>query len=141
MTIAILPEISALFALVFARVGALIMLLPGLGERVILSRARLSVAVFVALMMVPLVRDRLVVPQAPQAVIALLLGELMVGLAIGIAARILVGTLQTAGTIIANQLGLGFAMTVDPAGGAQNAAGRGLGADAGPPPHRPGRDL
>jgi flagellar biosynthetic protein FliR len=120
MTIAILPEISALFALVFARVGALIMLLPGLGERVILSRARLSVAVFVALMMVPLVRDRLVVPQAPQAVIGLLLSELMVGLAIGIAARILVGTLQTAGTIIANQLGLGFAMTVDPAGGAQN---------------------
>lgn len=120
MTIAVLPELSALFALVFARVGTLVMLLPGLGERVILSRARLSIAVFLALMMIPVARTGMSVPQTGPGVVSLLLGELMVGLVLGISARILIGTLQTAGTIIANQLGLGFAMTVDPSGGMQN---------------------
>ena len=33
MQIAVLPEISALFVLVFARVGTLVMLMPGIGER------------------------------------------------------------------------------------------------------------
>ena len=49
MQIAILPEISALFVLVLARVGTLVMLMPGIGERFSLSRARLSLAFFVAL--------------------------------------------------------------------------------------------
>ena len=120
MTIAILPELTALFALVFARVGTLVMLLPGLGERIILSRARLSIAVFIALMMVPVARTGMAVPQTAPAVISLLLGEIMVGFVLGISSRILISTLQTAGTIIANQLGLGFAMTVDPTAGVQN---------------------
>ncbi len=48
MQIAILPEISAIFVLVFARVGTLVMLMPGIGERFIFSRARLSLAFFIA---------------------------------------------------------------------------------------------
>ena len=44
MQIAILPEISAVFMLVFARVGTLVMLMPGIGERFIFSRARLVAA-------------------------------------------------------------------------------------------------
>jgi flagellar biosynthesis protein FliR len=120
MTVSILPELTALFALVFARVGTLVMLLPGLGERIILSRARLSVAVFLALLMIPVARSGLQMPQTGPAVVQMLLGELMVGLILGVSARILISTLQTAGTIIANQLGLGFAMTMDPTGGVQN---------------------
>ena len=54
MQIAILPEISAIFVLVFARVGTLVMLMPGIGERFIFSRARLSLAFFIALMIVPI---------------------------------------------------------------------------------------
>lgn len=120
MNVSFLPELSALFVLVFARVGTLVMLLPGLGERIILSRARLSVAVFLALALLPMARTGMSLPQTPQATVALLFGELLVGLILGISARILIGALQTAGTIVANQLGLGFAMSVDPVGGAQN---------------------
>jgi flagellar biosynthesis protein FliR len=48
--------------------------------------------------------------------------ELFIGILLGLAARIIVGTLQTAGTIIAQQLGLAFAMSVDPAMGGQQAS-------------------
>jgi flagellar biosynthetic protein FliR len=122
MQIAILPEISALFVLVFARVGTLVMLMPGIGERFIFSRARLSLAFFVALMIVPMVRPSLRVPTDASGVVALLVGEVLIGLLIGLSARLVMACLQTAGTLVAQSMGLGFAMTVDPTGGAQNPA-------------------
>jgi flagellar biosynthetic protein FliR len=120
MQIAILPELSALFVLVFARVGTLVMLMPGIGERLILSRARLSLAFFVALVILPMARSTITVPQDPAGLGGLLISEILVGLVIGATVRLLMGALQTAGFIIAQTLGLGFAVTVDPTGGLQN---------------------
>lgn len=120
MQIAILPEISALFVLVFARVGTLVMLMPGIGERFIFSRARLSLAFFIALMIVPIARPTLRVPGDVSGVVTLLVGELLIGLVIGLCARLVMACLQTAGTLVAQTMGLGFAMTVDPTGGMQN---------------------
>ncbi len=120
MQIAILPEISALFVLVFARVGTLVMLMPGIGERFILSRARLSLAFFVALVMLPMARGTITLPSEPAAVGGLLISEILIGLALGSCVRLLMGALQTAGLIVAQTMGLGFAMTVDPSGGMQN---------------------
>jgi flagellar biosynthetic protein FliR len=122
MQIAILPEISALFVLVFARVGTLVMLMPGIGERFIFSRARLSLAFFIALMLVPVARPSLSVPADMPGLVALLVGEILIGLVIGVCARLVMAALQTAGTIIAQTMGLGFAMTVDPTAGLQNPA-------------------
>jgi flagellar biosynthetic protein FliR len=120
MQIAILPEISALFVLVFARVGTLVMLMPGIGERFIFSRARLSLAFFIALMLVPVARPALSVPADMPGLVALLVGEILIGLVIGLCARLVMAALQTAGTIVAQSMGLGFAMTVDPTAGLQN---------------------
>ncbi|KRE00429.1 flagellar biosynthetic protein FliR [Bosea sp. Root381] len=120
MQIAILPEISAVFVLVFARVGTLVMLMPGIGERFIFSRARLSLAFFVALMLVPMARPLLRLPPDMPGVVGLLVSEILIGLVIGVCARFVMACLQTAGTIVAQSMGLGFAMTVDPAGGTQN---------------------
>ncbi|MCU4180606.1 flagellar biosynthetic protein FliR [Bosea sp. BH3] len=120
MQIAILPEISALFVLVFARVGTLVMLMPGIGERFIFSRARLSLAFFIALMLLPVARPVLRVPTDMTGVSTLLISELLIGLIIGLSARLVMAALQTAGTLVAQAMGLGFAMTVDPTGGMQN---------------------
>lgn len=120
MQIAILPEISAIFVLVFARVGTMVMLMPGIGERFIFSRARLSLAFFIALMLSPMVRPLLHVPADVPGVVSLLLGEVLIGLALGLCARFVMACLQSAGTIVAQTMGLGFAMTVDPTGGMQN---------------------
>lgn len=120
MQIAILPEISALFVLVFARVGTMVMLMPGIGERFVFSRARLSLAFFIALMLAPMARPLISVPADAPGVVGLLLGELLVGLMIGLCARFVMACLQSAGAIVAQTMGLGFAVTVDPTGGLQN---------------------
>ena len=120
MQITILPEISAVFVLVFARVGTLVMLMPGIGERFVFSRSRLSLAFFVALVVLPMARPLLRLPPDMPAVVGLLVGEILIGLVIGVCARFVMACLQTAGTLVAQTMGLGFAMTVDPTGGQQN---------------------
>jgi flagellar biosynthesis protein FliR len=108
--------------LVFARVGTLVMLLPGIGERMIPARIRLAFALLLSLMLFPLARTLLPAAPTPQAAIALLVGEIAVGLVLGLATRMVLAALQTAGNIVAQQLGLAFAMTVDPSMGGQQAA-------------------
>jgi flagellar biosynthetic protein FliR len=120
MQIAILPEISAVFVLVFARVGTMVMLMPGIGERFVFSRSRLSLAFFVALMLLPMMRPLLSLPPDAAGIVRLLLGEVLIGLMIGVCARFVMACLQSAGVIVAQTMGLGFAMTVDPTGGLQN---------------------
>ena len=117
------PDLAASFMLAFARVGTLVMLLPGLGERLVPGRLRLSLALGLTLVLFPLIRTLLPTGRDPAAMIGILAGEVAVGLVLGLAARILMGALQTAGNIVAAQLGLSFAMTVDPTqGGGQEAA-------------------
>lgn len=117
------PGIAALFMIVFARVGVLVMLMPALGERMAPARVRLALAIFLSLAMMPTVRAALP-PQATQgnAVFTTLFLELAIGLMIGLCARIVVASLQTAGNFVSQALGLGFAETVDPSQGGQAAA-------------------
>ena len=117
----LIPEIAAAYLLTFARVGTLVMLLPGIGEQMISPRVRLAFALALTLVLFPMTRPLLPSVGGP-AVIALLIGEVVVGLMLGLATRMVVGALQTAGAIVAQQLGLAFAMSVDPAMGGQQAA-------------------
>lgn len=117
-----LPELATAFMMVFARVGTLVMLLPGLGERLVPGRLRLGLALLLTLILYPLVRTLLPGAREPGAVVASLIGELAVGLVLGVSARMVMGALQIAGSIIAQELGLSFAMTVDPTQGAGQEA-------------------
>ena len=121
----LLPGFAAAFILTFARVGTLIMLMPGLGEQMISGRLRLSLALLVTLVLFPTVRPLLPTGNAALAapvLISLLFGEILIGLMIGLSVRMVVAALQTAGVVISQQLGLSFAMTVDPTMGGQQAA-------------------
>ena len=122
MTFAI-PQLATAFMLTFARVGTLVMLLPGIGERLIPGNLRVAFALLLTLIFFPFTRGLLPAGGATEAVIGLLIGEVAVGLVLGLAVRAVMGALQTAGAIVAQQLGLSFAMTVDPTqGGGQEAA-------------------
>jgi flagellar biosynthetic protein FliR len=118
----LIPDLATAYMLTFARVGTLVMLMPGIGEQLITPRGRLAFALLLSLILFPLTRTLLPNGGAPNAVIGVLIGEIAVGLLIGLAVRMVVGALQTAGAIIAQQLGLSFAMSVDPAMGGQQAA-------------------
>lgn len=117
-----IPELATAYMLTFARVGTLVMLMPGIGEQFITPRARLSFALLLTLVLFPLTRTLLPQGGAPAAVIGVLIGEIAIGLLIGLAIRMIVGALQTAGSLVAQQLGLAFAMSVDPTMGGQQAS-------------------
>ncbi|MCB1493330.1 MAG: flagellar type III secretion system protein FliR [Rhodobiaceae bacterium] len=122
MTINVLPGLTYLFLLVFARVGAMAMTLPGIGERGISMRARLVFALVLALMMLPLLGNVAdTVPDSLAGMIAGLVREILVGVGIGLSVRLLMGAIQTAATTIAFQMGLGFAQNLDPTQGVQGA--------------------
>ena len=54
--ISMLPALAATFMLVFARIGAMVMLLPGFGESNIPVRIKLSIALLLTLIILPLHR-------------------------------------------------------------------------------------
>jgi flagellar biosynthetic protein FliR len=74
----------------------------------------------VALVTLPIVRAGLPKDLANlPALVRLLVVEMLIGFTFGLASRFLLSSLQLAGVIIANQMGLAFTMSINPAGGDQ----------------------
>jgi flagellar biosynthesis protein FliR len=118
--ISFLPALAAAFLLVFARIGTMLMLLPGLGEQTIPTRMRLTVALAMTVLMLPLHRAAYRIDlTALSPAVTLLAGEILIGALLGITARLAIGGLQVTGSIVAQQLGLGFVTAVDPTQGEQ----------------------
>jgi flagellar biosynthesis protein FliR len=121
MTITLLPDFAAAFALVMGRIGTLVMLMPGVGDRVIPVRMRLSFALLLSLLFLPLVRQTLPpISAGIEPFIKILILEVLIGLMIGTAIRVTLSAMQLAGTVIAQQMGLSFSASVDPTAGVQN---------------------
>ncbi len=121
----LLPGLAAAFLLTFARVGTLIMLMPGVGEQLVSARVRLALALLVTLVLFPVVRPMLPAVNgtlAPPVLVGLLFSEILIGLTLGLCVRMVLAALTTAGNVISQQLGLSYAMTVDPTMGGQQAA-------------------
>lgn len=118
----LLPQQIFAFFLVFARVGAMVMVFPGTGESFVTARFRLSLALAISFILLQPVAAKLPGLPADGGTLALLLGlEAVIGIAIGTAARLLLSSLNVAGNIIAMQTGLGFAINVDPTQGSHGA--------------------
>lgn len=100
--------------LVFARVGAMVMLVPGLGDASVPPRIRLSFALLMSLILTPLVAPQVVIPAAVSGVAAEVIRETLIGLMIGAILRMTLSALTVAGEIIAIQTTLGFAQTASP---------------------------
>jgi len=119
--VSFLPALGATFLLIFARTGTMIMLLPGIGEQGISPRMRLTVALVLAAVMVPLHRaDYHLVAGTLGPAIVMVFEEIIIGAVLGIAARLTISALDLAGAVIAQELGLGFVTAVDPSQGEQN---------------------
>lgn len=113
--ISFLPALAAAFLLTFARVGSMVMLLPGVGEQSMPSRVRLGIALTLSAILLPAHQKAYTVDlNSLGPVIVLLFEEIIVGAVLGLTARLAISALQVTGTVIAQQLGLGFVTTVDP---------------------------
>src|ERR1700761_8702600 len=120
--ISLLPVLAAAFMLVFARIGAMVMLLPGLGESNIPVRIKLATALLLTLIILPLHRaDYHTDMGSMTALLVLMVYEILIGIVLGATARVTLAALEVAGSGIAQQLGLGFVPSVDPPQGQQGS--------------------
>ena len=118
--VSLLPLLAAAFMLVFARIGAMVMLLPGLGETNIPVRIKLAIALLLTLIILPLHRaDYHIDMGSMAALLVMMVYEILIGVVLGATARVTLAALQVAGAVIAQQLGLGFVTSVDPTQGQQ----------------------
>jgi flagellar biosynthetic protein FliR len=118
--VSFLPALAAAFLLVFARVGTMLMLLPGLGELNVPVRIRLTVAVALAAGVLPLHQNAYQLDLKSFGPLVGMLGEeLFIGAVLGLSVRLIISALQVAGAVIAQQMGLGFVTAVDPTLGQQ----------------------
>ena len=102
-------------ALLFARLGAVLMLAPGWGEQVAPASMRLGVAVLVTAVLAPSLASH--APAMPRDIInaiPMILTEVITGLILGMGARLMMSALQVAGATAGIASGLGFAQQVDP---------------------------
>jgi flagellar biosynthetic protein FliR len=101
--------------LIFARLGPILMLIPGFGETFVPVRIRLSLALLLALVLFPVLRS--VIPAIPGDISGISLAvikETAIGLMIGTILRIFMSSLAATGEIISIQTTLGFAQTANP---------------------------
>src|SRR5579863_9963977 len=96
--ISLLPVLAATFMLVFARVGAMVMLLPGLGESNIPVRIKLGIALLLTLILLPLHRQAYQIDmQSINPMVVMMIHEVIVGIVLGATARVTLSALQVGG--------------------------------------------
>jgi flagellar biosynthetic protein FliR len=101
--------------LIFARLGAIVMLIPGIGETFVPAMARLAFAFLFALVLVPIVGPAVpVVPLDVAGVAGAIIKEVLIGLMLGGILRLFMTSLAAAGEIISIQTTLSFAQTANP---------------------------
>ncbi len=120
LDVSLLPALAAVFMLTFARIGAMVMLMPGFGEMSIPVRIKLAIALGLTLIMVPLHRAAYQVDMSSMTpLLVLMVHEILIGLVLGAVGRVALSALAVAGSVIAQQLGLGFVTAFDPGQGQQ----------------------
>ncbi len=121
--LAALPGWAFAFVLVLSRTGAVVMLMPGLGEAEPPAVVRAGLALAITLLLLPGVAP--MVPGVPGAGISgagMVAAELLVGVMLGWLSRLPALALGMAGAVTSYMLGLSSVVQTDPALGGQSAA-------------------
>ena len=120
LDVSLLPALAAVFMLTFARIGAMVSLMPGFGEMSVPVRIKLAIALTLTLIIVPLHRSAYQIDMSSMTpLLVLMVHEILIGLVLGATGRVAISALAVAGSVIAQQLGLGFVTAFDPSQGQQ----------------------
>lgn len=98
----------------FLRVLALFSALPVLGTRTVPMRVRIGLAALVVLAAQPSLPDMPVVALDSPAAAALVVQQMLIGLAVGFAVRVVMTAVEFGGEVVGLQMGLNFAGFFDP---------------------------
>lgn len=115
LNISIPFDLTLRFFLNFARIGSMAMLVPLIGERFIPARIRLVFAFFVSILLVPVLKTS-AFPSVPSInqFFLVFLGEILIGLILGLFVRILVLSADMASQFITQSLGLSLGDMLNP---------------------------
>lgn len=101
--------------LIFARIAAMVMLLPAIGESPVPPRVRLAFALAMSMMLYPVVGQGVAAAPATMGVLGgLLIKEILIGLMIGAILRMFLSSLGAAGEILSLSTTLSFSQTAAP---------------------------
>lgn len=105
------------FTLVFLRISALLVMIPIIGERAVPVRVKGGLAILVSMLVSSSVSVDMSTLPAEGEIFALaivMLGEIMIGVAIGFITKILFAGIQFAGEMIGTQIGFSIVNVIDP---------------------------
>ena len=110
------------YFVIVSRIAGAMMLLPGFSSQNVSTNARVLLSMAIGLVIMPTVAHLIPpIPESPIAMGLIIAGEILYGMLIGLVAKIIVGTLQTAGTIISFSSAMANAMATDPISQQQSA--------------------
>lgn len=110
------------FLLVFARLSVVFLVMPGISASYVSARIRLTLALLVTLLSLPLVQGYLPAqPESAAELVKLLFFEVLTGAFIGAVIQMIMAALNLAGLIISRSNGLMNAFIQDPVTNAQSA--------------------
>jgi len=118
------PEQALLFTFLFLRISAILIMIPVIGEGTVPLRVKGGMAILVSLLLFPTVHIKLPHHYSEsEAEIFLLViamcSEVLIGIVIGFAAKIIFNGIQFAGEMIGIQIGFSIVNVIDPISNAQ----------------------
>jgi flagellar biosynthesis protein FliR len=108
----VLPEFQSFLVLV-SRIGGIIAAFPMIGGRTVPHKIKIALVVMLGIALSPLIR----LPQLSHDALEMTAGlasELLIGLVIGLAVRLVFGALEVAGDLLGVQMGFGAVQLLDP---------------------------
>ncbi|THJ20855.1 MAG: flagellar biosynthetic protein FliR [Nitrospira sp. CG24E] len=108
----VLPEFQSFLVLV-SRIGGIVAAFPMLGGRTVPAKIKIALVLMLGVALSPLIR----LPPLSQDAIEMTAGlasELLIGLVIGLAVRLVFGALEVAGDLLGTQMGFGAVQLLDP---------------------------
>ena len=110
-------EYILIFTLVFLRIGAMLVMIPVMGEGSVPLRVKAGLALLISLLVFPMIRAEIPHLQADSEILAVafaMAGEVLIGVIIGFAAKIVFAGIQFAGDMIGIQMGFSIVNVIDP---------------------------
>ncbi|MCX5836848.1 MAG: flagellar biosynthetic protein FliR [Deltaproteobacteria bacterium] len=111
-----------IFTFVFLRIGAILVMIPVLGETSVPLRVKGGLAILISMLVFPFVSadiSRLQAESKSLAVLLSMIGEVLIGITIGFAARLIFAGIQFAGDMVGIQMGFSIVNVIDPVSSAQ----------------------
>jgi flagellar biosynthetic protein FliR len=112
-----IPQFQTLLT-ILVRVAGIFAAFPVLGSRVVPVQVKVGLVITIGLILMPIVKVPMI-PDDPYLTAAGLMSEFVIGMALGLASRILFGGIELAGEVVGHQMGLAVVQLFDPTAQAQ----------------------